>query len=84
MSKKGFRKKWARGYRLEGDKLYHVGRYLKRYFLRRTTKRKHTGSKGGSGPSVCDSFNRALDIAAEKQKKANEAYKEKINSLIEE
>ena len=49
-----------------------------------TKKRKDTGSKGGSGPSVCKSFNRALDIAAEKQKKANEAYKEKINSIAKE
>ena len=49
-----------------------------------TKKRKDTGSKGGSGPSVCESFNRALDIAAEKQRKANEAYKEKIDSIAKE
>jgi hypothetical protein len=41
MSKKGKRNKWQLGERWIRGKLYSVGNMLKRYYLTRTTKRKH-------------------------------------------
>ena len=54
----------------------------------KTTKMKkkqeeYKGSEGGSGPSACETFNNALDIAAKKQKAADEAHKKKTNSSTE-
>ena len=45
---------------------------------------KYKGSECGSGPSACETFNNALDIAAKKQKAADEAYEKKTNSSSEE
>ncbi len=44
---------------------------------------EYKGSEGGSGPSACETFNNALDIAAKKQKAADEAHKKKTNSSTE-
>lgn len=41
-SKKGYRKKWKQGYRyVKGVGWYNIDNYIKRYMLKRTTKRKH-------------------------------------------
>jgi len=41
MSKKDIRKKYKCGEVMEYGVLYSTGRWLKRYFEKRTTKRKH-------------------------------------------
>jgi hypothetical protein len=41
MSKKDIRKRYKRGEYFKNGKLYQVGKWLKRYFTKNTTKLKH-------------------------------------------